>query len=154
MKNRKKITRDGPPHFGEEGRVSIWVGIAPLKKVPKDYFDENHEDEDAPIDQFAADFGFGYYSHDLVELNDEEPKPRPTHELLAFHSYSMSFIDEAAAAAAKAGVKTSQFAVVMFDFDYNPKVTGVSRNAYLQFIGSFDYDKDAPVAAEDIDVTE
>lgn len=143
-----KITRHGPPHFGREGRVSVWLSIVPLKKVPTDYFDENDEDDDTPLNAFAAEFGFGYYDQDLVELNDEQSAALPVWDLLAVHSYTASFVDAAAAAAGKAGIQTAQSAVVMYDFDYDPKVTGVSRSAYFQFIGAFDYDRDAPVAAE------
>jgi hypothetical protein len=143
-RNPRKAGRDGPPHFTDkQGRLSIWVALCPLKAIPEGYFKEDYSDEDQPSTPFSEDFGFGFYGHDLVELNCSPDGPRPVRDLLAVHSYSASFLEAAAAEAHHKGVAATELVFVMYDFEYHPEVTGVGQSDSLLFLGCFDYDKDA-----------
>jgi hypothetical protein len=148
-KPKGKVNRYGPPHFSDrEGRLSIWVGLCPLKDVPEDYFKENYADEDQPFTLFSQDFGFGFYDHDFVEMNCSRTGPKPVRDLLAAHSYSASFLDAASAATRQERLTDTELVFLMYDFEYDPDVTGIRHSDYLRFLGCFDYDKEAPNAGD------
>lgn len=149
MEGHQQDNRYGPPHFSDqENRVSIWLGIVPLDEIPEDYFQENYQDEDKPFTHFSADFGFGFYDHDFVEMmtggeNVADSVPKPVRFLLDVTSYNDSFLQRALLAANECGITESELAFLMYDFEYDPKVTGITQSKWLRFIGCFDYDKDA-----------
>jgi Immunity protein 22 len=146
---QKKVNRYGPPHFSDkENRLSIWIGRCPLAEIPDDYFKENYADEDQPFTRFSEDFGFGFYDHDFVEMNSSATGPKPVRDLLAGHSCSTSFLEAAATAAEQNGMKATELIFLMYDFEYDPKVTGIQQSKWLWFLGCFDYDKSAPNASE------
>ena len=145
MKQKKKVNRYGPPQLSDkENRLSIWGGRCSVREVPEDYFNENYTDEDQPFTRFSEDFGFGFYVLDFVELNCSETGPKPVHDILAGHSYSTSFIDAASTAAEKLRMAKTELVFLMYDFEYDPKVTGIKQSKYLRFLECFDFDKDAP----------
>jgi hypothetical protein len=135
---------DGP-HFRvqNEDVVSVWAAAGPLADLPEDYFTENYgEDDDEPFNRFSADFGFGYYDHDFVEAHGAEAgRSVPVAELLGAASYGSSFRDEAARQAERLGVGRASFVFIMYNFRYDPAVTGVRDSEYLRFVGVFPYNR-------------
>lgn len=112
--------------------------------IPTDYFDEPYDgDDDSPWNQFSSDFGFGFYDHDFVEADDADGRVIPVSELIRPCSYGTSFADAAARAAAQAGVPRSSFVFLMYNFKYDPRVTGTHESDCFRFIGVFPYDKGA-----------
>jgi hypothetical protein len=143
MKSPKKVSRYGGPHFQSDGYVSIWVAVASLSRIPDDYFEERYSDEDLPLTKFYGDFGFGYFDHDFMDTNGSKGRGKSIDELIGACSYSSSFVEEAVAQAKRRGLEKSQYVVLLYDFKYDPKKTKVSKNAYMEFIGSFPYNKKA-----------
>jgi hypothetical protein len=144
MKPKRKVNRYGPPHFSDKkNRLSVWIGICPLSAVLEDYFKENYLDEDQPFTTFSEDFGFGFYDHDSVEMNVSQTGPGPVRDLLADVSYSASFLEAAASAAERQGIRQTELIFLMDDFEYDPKVTEIEQGKHLRFLGCFDYDPHA-----------
>jgi hypothetical protein len=132
---------DGP-HFECEDRdvVSIWVAKCPLSEIPNDYFDENYEgDDDEPFNQFSTDFGFGYYDHDFVEPMALDGCS-PLDEIIKASSYGKSFAQEAMM---KSEIKETEHIFLMYNFEYNSTVTGITDSKFYKFIGVFKYDSNA-----------
>jgi hypothetical protein len=132
---------DGPIFFDERlDVVSIWVSKCPSRDVPKEYFEENYDDDadDQPFNKFSDDFGFGFYDHDFVEtagIHGQSVEEKLTHA-----SYGKSFAREASKACDVTG--DVEF-FLMYNFKYNPKVTKVTDSEYYKFIGCFPFDKNA-----------
>jgi len=132
---------DGP-HFSCEDNdvVSVWVAKCALSKIPDDYFIENYDGEDEdPFNQFSTDFGFGYYDHDFVEPMALEGSA-PLDAIINDSSYGKSFAKEAYAAST---IKNTEHIFLMYNFNYDPKITGVIESEYYKFIGVFKYDRNA-----------
>jgi hypothetical protein len=120
-----------------EGKVSIWLGNLSDKQELDEYMEEQYENDDAPISQFAGECGVGWYDHDFVE--SEIGAPRPVRELLQNFSYASSFAEAAAELAAKAGITTASCAVVLYNVAYDGSKTGPCR---LTFLGCLEYEEE------------
>ena len=133
--------RYGGPHFevDHENVVSIWVAIRPLEEIPDDYFAENYggEDDD-PFNQFCTDFGFGMYDHDRVETYcADDWKSVNISELIAPLSYARSFHDAAVRVASQKNLATTPYVFLIYNFKYDPAVTGIETSQFMRFLGSF-----------------
>jgi Immunity protein 22 len=147
MNQRKKVNRYGPPHFNKAGFVSIWVSVVPLNRIPDDYFEENYGgDEYVPLTPFYGDFGFGYFDHDFMDTNTSEGRATEIENLLGPCSYSASYVELAVAEAKRRGLEKTQSIVLLFDFKYDPDVSEITKSNYMEFLGSFVYDKKSPSA--------
>jgi hypothetical protein len=135
---------DGP-HFEVENEdvVSIWAATVTLAKIPSDYFEPRYGGEDdEPFNPFSDDFGFGCYDLDFVDTNGvDDGRLVPIEELLAPVSYSASFRAAAAQQAQQLGVGQTCYVILLYNFKYDPAVTGVRENKYMRFIGVFPYDR-------------
>lgn len=137
---------DGP-HFQVEGEdvVSVWVAIKPTTEMPLGYFDENYSDDDEePFTRFSADFGFGFYDHDFAESTDTgDGSQVPVGELLRKVSYGLTFCEAVASRAEAFGVDQTAFVFLMYNFRYDPAVTGIRESEFLRFLGVFHFDRHA-----------
>lgn len=135
------MSRFDGPHFSKEGSniVSIWASKVSLDKIPDDYFEENYsEDDDEPFNEFSSDFGFGFYDHDFVETAGEYGTTNE--EKLMYSSYGKSFCKEASLAC---DIPSVDYFFLMYDFIYDPTVTGIKESKYFIFLGCFKFDKNA-----------
>jgi hypothetical protein len=148
MTERGKVPRHGGLSFDKEGVVSIWAGIVPLDAIPDDYFEERYGDDDIPLTKFYEDFGFGWFDHDFADANGSTKGPKSLERLIGECSFSSSYLKPAVAQARSLGIETTQQVNLLYDFAYDPQRSGISQSPYMQFIGSFPYDRDAPSAFE------
>ncbi len=142
---------DGP-HFQCEDRdvVSIWIAHTEYTEIPDDYMEYNRDDrDDTPWSRFTHNFGFGYYDDDFVESYLQPTKQKATiYEQLKYLSYSASFIEPAVEAARKRGLGETSYVFLMYNFAYDPKLTKIHRDDYLDFLGVFAYDRDSDSAEQ------
>jgi hypothetical protein len=110
--------------FGRDGVVSVWAGTIPAGGLAKN------------VDILQDLCGVGYYSLDNQEVNVVDA-PTSITELLAPLSYSSSFVD--AVAKAVKGKDRFTYAVVQYDFAYDPKRVKRDIAADPRFIGVFDW---------------
>ena len=68
----------------------IWLGQFASEAALDEYFTERlDDDDDVPINQFAADQGITFYDHDWVEYSYNSSRDLQT--LMAGHSYASSY---------------------------------------------------------------
>jgi hypothetical protein len=137
---------DGP-HFECEDRdvVSIWVAHVNFGDIPENYMEYNRDgDDDTPWSKFTHNFGFGYYDDDFVESFLQPSKQKaPLYEQLKFLSYSSSFIDDAVREAQERSLDKTAFVFLMYNFAFDPNVTGIQRDDFLEFLGVFPFDAES-----------
>jgi len=133
--------RYGGPHFEAEGFVSIWIGTFPSEEIRAEQLCERYgeEYEDEPLALWMGEFGFGWFDHDFMDTNGHGMAVGPLRELIESCSYAASFVNEAMKIAAQQGISETQFVMLLYDFRYDPSVTGITRGKYLQFLGAFPY---------------
>jgi hypothetical protein len=113
----------------------VWLGMFESEDQLDAYFEEQYEDDDTPINRFAADQGEMYYDHDWVER--AFCKSGDLRELLEDASYSDDYIQEVIAAARERGIQSANTFILgdAQEFD-DPKA--VSATDYrLWYIGRF-----------------
>lgn len=124
----------------EQGKVSVWINKVPVSAYPESYLEENYDGEDdAPLCEWAGNFGFDYYDSDFMDVALEEGKPRPIRMLMTGCSYVESFLSELEAAAVKLGQPTANHAILLYDFDYSAMKEKVAEDSYMRFVGTFKY---------------
>lgn len=137
---------DGP-HFQCDDRdlVSIWVAHTDFDAIPESYMQYNiGGGDDEPWSAFTDNFGFGFYDDDSVESHLQPDLRRaPLYEQLKFLSYSSSFIEAAVEEAQQRNLDKTSFVFLMYNFAYDPNVTGIQRDDYLEFLGSFAFDPES-----------
>lgn len=137
---------DGP-HFECEDRdvVSIWVAHANFDAIPESYMEYNIEgDDDEPWSTFTENFGFGFYDDDFVEsFLQPDQQQASLYEQLKFLSYSSSFIEAAVDEARKRNLDDTAFVFLMYNFAYDPNVTGIQCDEFLEFLGVFAFDSES-----------
>jgi hypothetical protein len=135
---------DGP-HFEAEGEgiVSVWIATVPFDAIPDDYWIYDFEgDDDAAWNRFSSDFGFGYYDDDFVDSNcDDEHRSVPIRDLVTACSYGASFVEVVVKRAAELGLTETSYVYLMYNFRYDPTVTGIERSPYLRFLGVFEHEE-------------
>lgn len=135
---------DGPD-FDREGTVSIWVVTRPWNdpEFPEDYCVPNYGgDEDEPLCDFTEDFKFGYFDLDKAESNyTDDGSMGGLESLLEPLSYSASYREKALEDAQRLGCDAASGAWLIFDFAYDPQITGITESRFLRFLGAFKYTK-------------
>jgi hypothetical protein len=135
---------DGP-YFAveDEDVVSIWIAKCSFAEIPENYFEENYGGEDdEDFNAFSADFGFGFYDHDLVEtFCRDDRNESDIAALVKPLSYSGSFLDSVISTAKRLKIDKTSFVFLLYNFKYDPKVTKTQESQYMRFLGVFPYDR-------------
>jgi uncharacterized repeat protein (TIGR04138 family) len=133
------------PQFGRTGFVSIWAATFGSIEAAEVYLGIPDEvGVYLPPDAFTAELGLSDVPADLLEVNFEQVAPRSLTELLRDASFSVSFRDEAVAAARSQGIIQAQGVALLYDFDYRLKPGRQSRTGPLLFVGAFPFVRIAP----------
>jgi uncharacterized repeat protein (TIGR04138 family) len=128
------------PEFGRTGFVSVWAATFGTIEAAEEYFGIPDEiGVYLPPDAFTTELGLKDVPADLLEVNFEQVEPRPLAELLLDASFSISFRDDAVAAAAAQGNLEAQGVALLYDFDYRLKPGWQSRSGPLSFVGAFPF---------------
>ena len=132
----------GKTKFEKEGMVSVWASQVPYADIPDDYFDEKGEGH-IPLNEWAGNFKFNTFNSENIEINGAYEGSVNIKKAAGECSYSKSYIDALVAKAEKLDLVNVTWIIVCFDFEYYPKKTGVFKDQYMNFIGSYPYDPEA-----------
>jgi hypothetical protein len=133
-------------YFETAGYVSIWIGEFPSEEIGDQHLRERYGErgDDEPLAEWMGEFGFRYFDHDFMDTNGHGPSVGPLRPLIEPCSYATSFVDEAMLIAAQQRIAETQFVMLLYDFRYDPAVTGVTQGRYLRFLGAFRYQQQHP----------
>lgn len=74
--------------------LDIWVGYFEEERCGN-YFEEQYDDDDAPLSEFAGDQEESFIDHDFMEIGFQ-PSPQSIADLVAGHSWSDEYANELA----------------------------------------------------------
>ncbi|GAA4468812.1 immunity 22 family protein [Novipirellula rosea] len=125
--------------------ASFWLAKYDHTRLPDDYFTENYgEDDDEEFNQYSHDFRIGFYDHDYQETAcTDDGTSKPIAELLR-GSWASSYRNAVSEAAKARGYIETSLIWIMFNFRYDPSISGVIETDDLLFLGVFPFDKSAP----------
>jgi len=128
--------------MGRAGVVSIWAGTFPSVDAAEWYFGVPDEiGVYLPPDEFLRDVGIADLPPECLEANFEQAVPRPVRELLRDATFAASFLDAAAEAADRQGVREAQGVALVYDFDYQAVPGWKPAAGPLRFVGAFPFRK-------------
>jgi hypothetical protein len=133
----------GEFHFDRSDVVAVWVSTVGAAAIAADYLDDVYGHE-GPISLFAADFRLGFYDQDNLETSGISREPLSIAKLLAGMPYSSSFGAAVIQTAAAAGIANAHSVVLLYNTQYQAERSGVEASAGYRFLGTFDFDENAP----------
>jgi len=130
--------------FAKKNKVSIWASKHPYEDIPDDYFEESFSKNNTRArNSWSNNFKMRYFRPEEMETNGAVEGTRPISDVVGECSFSTSYIDTLMSKAKKKDMLEITWLVLLFDYEYSAKTSGVESDEYLTLLGAFSYDDDA-----------
>ncbi|GAA5510697.1 hypothetical protein Rcae01_06207 [Novipirellula caenicola] len=116
----------------------IWIGVFD-SGAPDDYFVEHYsDDDDAPINLFAAEQDETFYDHDWLEISFVDASESTDVRLFVDgHSYSEDYLDAVVEKAAGLGIERINVFVLADKNEFSSPRSVVGEKYRLEYLGEF-----------------
>lgn len=139
MTKIKKVTKGFL--FHKKNKVSVWVSTTPYADIPDEYFEETFfKNKTRAKNQFSDNFKIRYFSPEHLETNGAMTGTIKLEKAVEECSYADSFIKNLMNKAAKKKLTDITWVVLLYEFEYSSKQTGMGKDDYLTLLGAFNYD--------------
>jgi hypothetical protein len=145
MKMHSSNARPDKGHlFSKKNKVSVWASTHPYAEIPEEYFEENFSKNNTrATNTWSDNFKIRYFLPKNMETNGAHEGTINIKQAIGECSFSSSFIEVLMSKASKKKIDQVTWVVVLFEYEYSPKVSGIESDEYLTLVGAFDYDDDA-----------
>ncbi len=127
--------------FQKKNKVSVWVSTHPYADIPDEYFEETlFKNDTRAKNQWSDNFKIRYFAPEHLETNGATEGMIKTEKAIGECSYADSFIKNLMNKAKKKDLLSITWAVLLYEFEYSNKQTGMGKDDYLTLLGAFDYD--------------
>lgn len=139
----KKITATRHT-FSKKGKVSVWASQHAYEDVPDEYFEETFSRNNTrATNTWSANFNLQFFNPENLETNGAQEGTVSINKAAGECSFSSSYIEVLMSKARKKKLEEVTWVVMLFEYEYSPKVSGVDKDNYMTFLGAFDYDDGA-----------
>ncbi len=140
----KQLEEQKRHDFSKKNKVSVWVSKFPYADIPDDYFEENFSRNNTrATNTWSDNFKLSYFNPDNMETNGAQTGTVSTRQAAGECSFSCSFIDVLMSKARKKKLEEITWIILLFEYEYSPKLSGVEQDNYTTFLGAFTYDDEA-----------
>mgnify|MGYP003651979564 FL=1 len=130
--------------FTKKNKVSVWASQHPYESIPDAYFDETFSRNNTrATNAWSANFNLRFFNPENMETNGAHEGIVNIKKAIGECSFSTSYIDVLMSKARKKKLEEVTWIVLLFEYEYSPKVSGVGKDNYMTFLGAFDYDNGA-----------
>jgi hypothetical protein len=130
--------------FSKKNKVSVWVSQHPYSEIPDAYFEESFtKNETRATNLWTKHFKIRYFKPEMMETNGAQTGLVNIRQAAGECSFSTSFIDVLMSKARKKKQEEISWIVLLFEYEYSVKLSGVESDEFLTFLGAFDYNDDA-----------
>tara|TARA_R110001592_G_scaffold116059_1_gene316900 strand:+ start:40513 stop:40965 length:453 start_codon:yes stop_codon:yes gene_type:complete len=130
--------------FSKKNKVSVWASQYPYEDIPEEYFDETFSRNNTrAANIWSANFNLRFFNPENMETNGAHEGIVHIKKAVGECSFSTSYIDVLMSKARKKKLEEVTWIVLLFEYEYSPKVSGVEKDNYMTFLGAFDYDNGA-----------
>ena len=130
--------------FSKKNKVSVWASTHPYAEIPDEYFEESFtKNNTRATNTWSKNFKIRYFNPANMETNGAHEGSINIKQAIGECSFSASFIEVLMSKARKKQLEEVTWVVVLFEYEYSPKVSGIEKDQYLTLVGAFDYDDDA-----------
>jgi len=141
-KTKTKLSKEAKGFlFKKKNKVSVWVSQHPYAEIPDEYFEETfYKNNTRAKNSWSNNFKIRYFSPDYIETNGAMTGTVDLKKAVAACSYADSFIDVLMGKAKKKDLVEITWVVLLYEYEYSSRVTGINKDTYLTLLGAFDYD--------------
>ena len=130
--------------FKKKNKVSVWVSTHPYADIPDEYFEETFfKNNTRAKNQWSNNFNIRYFAPEYLETNGATQGTINIEKAVGECSYADSFIKNLLNKAKKKKLTDITWIVLLYEYEYSARVTGVEKDDYLTLLGAFDYDAEA-----------
>jgi len=127
--------------FQKKNKVSVWVSTHPYADIPDEYFEETFfKNNTRAKNQWTNNFKIRYFTPEYLETNGAMEGTIKIEKAVGECSYADSFIKNLMNKAKKKDLLSITWVVLLYEFEYSNKQTGMGKDDYLILLGAFDYD--------------
>ena len=143
MKTKRKELEKGLL-FKKKNKVSIWVSTHPYADIPDDYFEETFfKNNTRAKNTWSNNFNMRYFSPEYLETNGAMTGTINIKKAVAECSYSDSYIEVLMSKVRKKKLEQITWIILLFEYEYSARISGVDKDKYVTLLGAFDYDAEA-----------
>jgi len=130
--------------FAKKNKVSIWASQHPYADIPEGYFEETFSKNNTrAINQWSNNFRMRYFRPEDMETNGSQDDSINIKQAVGECSFSCSYIDTLLSKAKKKNIQEVTWVILLFEYEYSAKISGVESDEYVTLLGAFNYDDDA-----------
>lgn len=130
--------------FAKKHKVSIWASNHLYQEIPEEYFEETFSKGGTRAKNiWTSNFKIRYFRPEDMETNGSMEGLINIKQAVGECSFSCSFIDNLMSKAKKKNLLEVSWIVLLYEFEYSTKTSGVDSDEYLTLLGAFNYDDDA-----------
>ena len=127
--------------FQKKNKVSIWVSTHPYADIPDEYFEETFfKNNTRAKNQWSNNFNMRYFAPEHLETNGAKHGTVTVKKAASECSYADSFMENLMSKARKKKLTDITWMVLLYEYEYSSRVSGVEKDAYLNLLGAFEYD--------------
>ncbi|MBL4660460.1 MAG: immunity 22 family protein [Alcanivoracaceae bacterium] len=133
--------------FQKKNKVSVWVSQHPYADIPDEYFEETfYKNNTRAKNTWSENFKIRYFSPEYLETNGAMTGTVNIKQAVSECSYADSYIDVLMSKAKKKKLQEVTWVILLFEYEYSAKISGIEKDKYVTLLGAFNYD-----AEEDFD---
>ncbi len=130
--------------FGKKHKVSIWASTHSYEDIPEEYFEEHFSKNNTRAsNSWSSNFKMRYFRPEDMETNGSQDGTINIKQAAGECSFSCSYIDALMSKAKKKDLLEITWLILLFEYEYSAKISGVESDEYVTLLGAFNYDDDA-----------
>ena len=130
--------------FSKKNKVSVWASTHPYADIPEAYFEEKFSKNNTrATNTWSKNFKMRYFSPSKMETNGAHEGTIYIKQAAGECSFSSSFIEVLMSKAKKKKLNEITWIILLFEYEYSAKISGIESDEYVTLVGAFDYDDDA-----------
>lgn len=138
--------------FSKKNKVSVWASTHPYADIPDEYFEEKFSKNNTrATNTWSKNFKMRYFSPSQMETNGAHEGTINIKQAVGECSFSSSFIEVLMSKAKKKKIKEITWVILLFEYEYSTKISGIESDEYVTLVGAFDYDDSAESLVEVVD---
>ncbi len=130
--------------FTKKNKVTIWASNVPYADIPDDYFDESlTHNEKRATNQWSRNYQIRFFNPEHMETNGSVEGLTDIEKAIGECSFSQSYIKPLLNKAKQKELLKVSWVILLFDYEYSARASGIESDEYTQLIGAFTFDEEA-----------
>ncbi|KXI28465.1 immunity 22 family protein [Paraglaciecola hydrolytica] len=130
--------------FAKKNKVSVWASQHPYADIPDEYFEEIFfKNNTRAKNRWSENYLIRYFVPDNMETNGAHEGTIDIQTAAGQCSCSSSFMVNLLSKAKKNNMQQVSWVILLFEYEYSAKLSGVAQDEYTTFLGAFNYDADS-----------